>query len=1293
MPNNKGIEFDLSVNTSAIPKQFGVATKEAKEFKKSLADLGKVQAFSAAQKDLEALGKSLATARAEQAKGSKAAAAEVDRLNKAIRDQTGEVAKQSSVLKAAGINTKNLADEQKRLELSYKSSETSLKLAAKAQKNFSTLGVKSLKEEGAEVKKIENAYKSLLKSGKLSAKDRIRVEEAYISKLKEVRGEISKTAKESKGLGGIGAGIAGVGAAAVGFQAVEMFAGFDDQLRAVKALSGATEEEFQKLKSTAYELSGGAAGPTALAEGMVELATSGASVSEILGTTGIVKDMAAASNKALTFAQSGDFLTNTLKQFNLQLGDAQGVSDTLVKAWTSAGTTADEYSQALSYSGTTAKGFGYELEQTSAIILAASEAGIKGTRAGTALTNSMSRLIAPAGQARDILAKYNIQVADSQGNVRKYADIIDDLGAAALTNEEKIRVFGQEAGPAMNAFLLQGGDAIRGFEEKLKSSGGTAKRIATTMQEGLGGSFRELAAQTGVLTSKTVDSVESALSPLLGVTINLVKSVSELPTPLLATGAAMGGIAVSGAGVVSAMAGWSVIAPAVTTATVAIRGYSVAAYSAAAANSAMLGSLAASAVPLAVLGGALYKTQDAFFDMKDAQLEATDSGSRLAIQNAELKMTYNKIRRETGFVVTDWKSLRKEFDEGRIAYDKTTDSYVKGSQKKVDATNEQIELTKKLKEEELGTAEKAKEIQETTYKEIIPATGDALKKITKEWGDLKGQIEKIDDQLLKVSDEGAKAQLKLSNAARSPIEGWNAQKKAVQSMAPAIAAARAEGDKLAAAGKTEEATKSYERSISLLKQQQQATKDLATEVKANFTPAMQQSLDTAKESAKKFGQEYTKAMQDAKKAGDDLKSTTSDLAAAEKGLADAKRDASRAGMTDAQAYQDTEAEQRGLESESKAAAKAGDYDLAIAKAREAQQVASELNQEIKEGESVVLSAEQAKANASAAEISARQLEVAALKAKQAEERKAEAAALANVEKLKAAKEAEAAKVSELEAKKAEVVKTEAEAAKEAAKIEAEARQEITDILEAQREMLVKLADEKNEESGFTLGETYTEAGEQAKALNETAKEYNKLVNQTAVDWGRVWETVQSDGVAAAAEVETKWDQATRDRYITTYVKEVRANQHGGIIEAFKGGGIKGTPRRISPGTITPGYSKTDNRVGLFRDGEGVLQPEPIMKGGKGLFYSYNNSDFVGMANQLMAMPEVSNHFDFKSVPSPFAEGQSQSGGREKPFVFVLNLPGENPIEMRGTARGDIDPSEFFGKLAGYQKHANLMSSR
>ncbi|MFT5728747.1 MAG: TP901 family phage tail tape measure protein [Desulforhopalus sp.] len=510
---------------------------EVKQLSADLKELKSIDAFEKMQKSFATTNKEFASAKAKlrelktlmKQPGGDAYAASyekarvnVEKLSASVVKQKTKLLEASSALKKSGVDVGNLTGRYKELQSSTQKQGNIMAAQAK-------LGVKSTQQIEREVASLERAYKDLRKSGVVSLKDL----SAY---KKKMNGDITKlrsgTANWRTGIDSVRdgwIGVVGVVATLAGtLRGIKFTADFDDSMRSVKAVSGATASEYEKLKGFAKDL-GETTRFTAseAAAGMGELAQSGMSVNEIFKTLPQAMDLSSISGGSIK--ESADLITDTLKQFNLEVSASGRVTDVLVKGYTQASTSLDDLGKALSYAGPIASSFGYSLEDTVGILDALAEAGFKGSRGGTALVGGLTRLVKPAGEAAVILEKYGIQVYDTGGKLRDFADIMDDVGKASLNPTEMMTVFGQEAGPGMAGLLGQGSDAIRKFQGNLLDVGGIAERIAGDKEAGIGGALRSLGSSLQAIVLSFGDAFVPAITGVAVALTGLARLVTAMP--------------------------------------------------------------------------------------------------------------------------------------------------------------------------------------------------------------------------------------------------------------------------------------------------------------------------------------------------------------------------------------------------------------------------------------------------------------------------------------------------------------------------------------------------------------------------------------------------------------------------------------------------------------------------------------------------------------------------------------------------------------------------------------------
>ena len=354
--------------------------------------------------------------------------------------------------------------------------------------------------------------------------------------------------------------------------ATKVFAGFDDQMRTVQAVLGATGEQFERLTAKA-KLLGRTTSYTAaqVAGGMVELARAGFDADEIDAAIGSMLSLARATGTDL--AEATNIAAGALRAFGLAAGDSGRVADVLVATANNSAQTLTDLGEAMKYAAPVADAFGLTLEETAQAIGALANFSIKGSMAGTTLKNIMLQLSNPA--IRKKIESLGVAVTDQAGKFRGLGSILTDLGKAmasmpspqrlALMNE----LFGKRA--VAGGIKLTASQFDR-LNDAIANANGAADRTAKVMDSGIGGAMRRLwsavegtAIAVGEGLAPMLSSMAEWMTQAAGVVTTwiaqnqgLVVSLAKLAGLLLAGGAAFIGLGLSvklAAGIFGLLAG------------------------------------------------------------------------------------------------------------------------------------------------------------------------------------------------------------------------------------------------------------------------------------------------------------------------------------------------------------------------------------------------------------------------------------------------------------------------------------------------------------------------------------------------------------------------------------------------------------------------------------------------------------------------------------------------------------------------------------------------------------------
>lgn len=283
----------------------------------------------------------------------------------------------------------------------------------------------------------------------------------------------------------------------LGTAAVMTGAKFDSQMSKVQAISGATGKEFDALREQAKHLGATTQfSASEAAEGMEFLARAGWKTKDIMAAMPGMLNLAAAG--ALDLGSAADITSNIMTGFGIEANKAGHVADVLAYAAANANTDVQGLGDAMRYLAPVASSMGWSMEEATAAVMALSDAGIQGEQAGAAFSTSIQRLTKPTGEAKKIMDQLGMSFFDTSGKMKPLPDIIKELEdkTKGMSDQQKAAtlttLFGAEAYKHWSVLLNRGSKDLSNMTTELKTSDGTAERMAKTMQDNLNGALTEL---------------------------------------------------------------------------------------------------------------------------------------------------------------------------------------------------------------------------------------------------------------------------------------------------------------------------------------------------------------------------------------------------------------------------------------------------------------------------------------------------------------------------------------------------------------------------------------------------------------------------------------------------------------------------------------------------------------------------------------------------------------------------------------------------------------------------------
>lgn len=350
--------------------------------------------------------------------------------------------------------------------------------------------------------------------------------EKGVNSLKSVSSTASQAIKVA--LGAITTAITGIGA-----YAIKVGSDFEAGMSKVKAISGATGEEINKLTEKAKEMGQKTKfSATESAEAFQYMAMAGWKTEDMLNGIEGIMNLAAASGEDL--ASVSDIVTDALTAFGLQAKDSGHFADVLAKASSNSNTNVGLMGATFKYVAPIAGSMKYSVEDTAVAIGLMANAGIKGEQAGTALRSMLTRLVKPPKEAADALKKLNISAKNSDGTMKPLSQTLQELRGkfSKLSDSQKASyassIAGTEAMSGMLAIVNASHEDFNKLTDSIKNSSGASKEMADTMNDNVEGAFTLLKSNLEGVGIKIYDKIKEPLKKIINTVSEYVSQIPEL---------------------------------------------------------------------------------------------------------------------------------------------------------------------------------------------------------------------------------------------------------------------------------------------------------------------------------------------------------------------------------------------------------------------------------------------------------------------------------------------------------------------------------------------------------------------------------------------------------------------------------------------------------------------------------------------------------------------------------------------------------------------------------------------
>lgn len=283
----------------------------------------------------------------------------------------------------------------------------------------------------------------------------------------------------------------------IGTAGLKVASDFDSAMSNVKAISGATGEEFDELRQKAIDLGGSTAfSATEVADAMTEMAKAGWNTEQIIAGMSGVLDAAAASGESLGTVST--IVADAITGFGMEAAESTRVADLLTQAANAGTIGINDLGESFKYIAPVAGSMGLSIEDVTTALSAMSMSGIKGSQAGTSLRGVLTRMVKPTDQVAAAMDELGIVLTNSDGTFKSLDQILSEMRGSFsdLTDEQKTyyaaTLAGQEGMSGLLSLLNISQEEYDEIAASMNNATGVAQETAAVMRDNLAADVEEL---------------------------------------------------------------------------------------------------------------------------------------------------------------------------------------------------------------------------------------------------------------------------------------------------------------------------------------------------------------------------------------------------------------------------------------------------------------------------------------------------------------------------------------------------------------------------------------------------------------------------------------------------------------------------------------------------------------------------------------------------------------------------------------------------------------------------------
>ena len=317
----------------------------------------------------------------------------------------------------------------------------------------------------------------------------------------------------------------------------DKFIEFDKNMAIVKSVTDASAKTFGVMTEKAIELGTATGfGAAKTAEAMLVISRMGFRTNEMFNV--LTPTVKFAASQQEDFAESARLVGSTLRAFNLDASEASRVANVMAATASKSAADLKKLQVSMQFVAPIARTMGVSLEQTSASLGLLFNAGLRASRAGTALRFALGNLENPVGRARKAMVRLGLDMDKLSPSTNDLNDVFQELTKIFQRSDrpakEFIDIFGRRASSAM-AFLAntirEDSDAFTKMMINVSDTTEASRQFEIQM-DSLAGQVSRIKAKFDAVSVTLGESLAPAAKVVANTIEDILNAVLSAPKPL-----------------------------------------------------------------------------------------------------------------------------------------------------------------------------------------------------------------------------------------------------------------------------------------------------------------------------------------------------------------------------------------------------------------------------------------------------------------------------------------------------------------------------------------------------------------------------------------------------------------------------------------------------------------------------------------------------------------------------------------------------------------------------------------